>query len=172
MKNSHFLLVVLSILSSESFVNKLSSHLKHSKIKSFGLNTDLYYSKTTLKSTQDDKYHKSRCDLYADIIDKNLGKVKIISYIVRFLNMFIVGSLFRFILTVLNKFKTKRSDRLFRHIWNRADDRGLLTISNHKSFYDDPGLWSALLPYWSISPKQMRWSLCTQEVFFSVSNFL
>jgi monolysocardiolipin acyltransferase len=42
----------------------------------------------------------------------------------------------------------------------------MLTISNHLSVMDDPGLWAALLPWWRFRPNQMRWNLCTDDVFF------
>jgi len=59
-----------------------------------------------------------------------------------------------------------------KHIWHRPKGRGLLTVSNHMSVMDDPGLWSAVLPWWRIRPEQMRWSVCTDDVFFALKGRL
>lgn len=44
----------------------------------------------------------------------------------------------------------------------------LITISNHRSLFDDPGVVSCLLPLWvGIQPKYNRWGICSQEYCFS-----
>ncbi|CAN0455046.1 unnamed protein product, partial [Ectocarpus sp. 8 AP-2014] len=46
-------------------------------------------------------------------------------------------------------------------------DRGLLTVSNHMCVYDDPGLWSALVPFWRTGRRRMRWALCTDDIYYA-----
>lgn len=72
-------------------------------------------------------------------------------------------------LRVFNKFTAFRRELLVDKIFNREPGRGLLTVSNHQSMADDPGLFSAMIPWWRITSKQMRWVLCTEDVFFFVS---
>jgi len=44
----------------------------------------------------------------------------------------------------------------------------LITISNHRSLFDDPGVVSCLLPLWiGIRPKYNRWGICSQEYCFN-----
>jgi len=44
----------------------------------------------------------------------------------------------------------------------------LLTVSNHHSVLDDPGLMSLLVPHEArVNPKLMRWSVCTEDICFS-----
>jgi len=46
--------------------------------------------------------------------------------------------------------------------------QGLLTISNHRSLFDDPGIVSCLLPLpQAIQPKYNRWGICSQEYCFN-----
>lgn len=50
----------------------------------------------------------------------------------------------------------------------RRPDQGLLTVSNHRSLFDDPGVVSCLLPLpLAIQPRYNRWGLCSQEYCFS-----
>lgn len=46
--------------------------------------------------------------------------------------------------------------------------RGLLTVSNHRSLFDDPGIISCLLPLpHAIQPSYQRWGICSQEYCFN-----
>jgi monolysocardiolipin acyltransferase len=46
--------------------------------------------------------------------------------------------------------------------------RGLLTVSNHRSLFDDPGILSCLLPLpIAIQPRHQRWGICSQEYCFN-----
>jgi hypothetical protein len=46
--------------------------------------------------------------------------------------------------------------------------RGLLTVSNHRSLFDDPGIISCLLPLPNaIQPSYQRWGICSQEYCFN-----
>ena len=46
--------------------------------------------------------------------------------------------------------------------------QGMITISNHRSLFDDPGIVSCLLPLWiGIQPKYNRWGICSQEYCFA-----
>ncbi len=50
----------------------------------------------------------------------------------------------------------------------RENGRPLITVANHRSLLDDPGLMCNLLPmYLGIQPKYLRWATCAQEVCFS-----
>ena len=50
----------------------------------------------------------------------------------------------------------------------RKENQGLITISNHRSMFDDPGVVSCLLPLWvGIQPKYNRWGICSQEYCFN-----
>mmetsp|Transcript_22849 Transcript_22849/g.49433 ORF Transcript_22849/g.49433 Transcript_22849/m.49433 type:complete len:428 (+) Transcript_22849:305-1588(+) len=51
---------------------------------------------------------------------------------------------------------------------DRIPNQGLITVSNHRSLFDDPGIVSCLLPLpISIQPKYNRWALCSQEYCFN-----
>ena len=79
-----------------------------------------------------------------------------------------MGTFFRILLTVFNKFRSHNSSTLFDLIFKRKTGQPLLSVSNHQSVLDDPGLWGALLPYWMIRPDVFRWNICTEDVFFSL----
>ena len=50
----------------------------------------------------------------------------------------------------------------------RESGRPLITVANHRSLLDDPGLMCNLLPiHLGIQPKFLRWATCAQEVCFS-----
>lgn len=111
----------------------------------------------------------NRCDQYAERLSKPRWGGPILGPIVRYLNTIMIGVIFSVILRVFNKFTSVRRELLTDKIFNREKGRGLLTVSNHQSMADDPGLFAALIPWWRITSKQMRWVLCTEDVFFYVS---
>eukprot|EP00986_Skeletonema_menzelii_P004897 scaffold1709_cov151-Skeletonema_menzelii.AAC.20 len=50
----------------------------------------------------------------------------------------------------------------------QSQQRGLLTVSNHRSLFDDPGILSCLLPLpIAIQPHHQRWGICSQEYCFN-----
>ncbi|CAM9590324.1 unnamed protein product, partial [Ectocarpus sp. 8 AP-2014] len=73
---------------------------------------------------------------------------------------------FRFLLKGLNKVECHNRQALLDAVLDRGD-RGLLTVSNHMCVYDDPGLWSALVPFWRTGRRRMRWALCTDDVYYA-----
>jgi len=106
-----------------------------------------------------------RCEIYAESM-KGPRWGGFIGPLVRYLNICVVATFFTIILRIMNHFKSFGKEKLMKHIWKREEGRGLLTVSNHMSVMDDPGLWSALLPWWRIRPEKMRWGVCTDDVFF------
>lgn len=51
---------------------------------------------------------------------------------------------------------------------SRDKNQSLITISNHRSMFDDPSILSSLLPYWyNVQPKYLRWNVCSQEFCFN-----
>ena len=117
---------------------------------------------------------QSRCQDYITKHAKEClpSRLNILQNIVGYINNLIIGTLFMIILRVLNSLQTFRLSTLLDLVFHRPKGVGLLTVSNHQSVADDPGLWSAILPYWRLSPERLRWSLCTHDVFFYVSHHL
>ncbi len=67
-------------------------------------------------------------------------------------------------------------DKHYQHFLNlvlggsgrKENNQPLITVSNHRSLFDDPGVVSCLLPLWiGIQPKYNRWGICAQEYCFS-----
>lgn len=111
----------------------------------------------------------ARCDNYAAQLSSTKSRWggPVIGPVLRYLNICVVGVLFGIVVRVLNSFRAIRRKKFLELVFRRPRGRGLLTVSNHLSVIDDPGLWAALLPWWRMRPEQMRWSLCTDDVFFA-----
>ncbi|KAI7866439.1 acyltransferase-domain-containing protein [Spinellus fusiger] len=45
--------------------------------------------------------------------------------------------------------------------------RGVITVSNHASVWDDPFLWGALPTSTLFSPKHMRWVMCAADICYT-----
>ena len=62
-------------------------------------------------------------------------------------------------------------DEHYRHfvnmVTNRPKGKPLVTLSNHRTLFDDPGIMSCLLPWYiGVQPRYNRWGLCSQEYCF------
>ena len=112
----------------------------------------------------------NRSDLYANdvMMRPHRWGGRVVGPLCRRLSIIIVSIASVVVLRVFNRFRAIRENTLKRLMFHRPKGKGLLTVSNHQSVVDDPGLWGALLPFWRISPEQMRWSLCTDDIFFYV----
>lgn len=72
--------------------------------------------------------------------------------------------------TWLNTIRVENRDVLIKTIDKQYRDRTypLLTISNHASCCDDPGLWGALFPWrWLFSAARHRWSAAAEDICFT-----
>lgn len=67
----------------------------------------------------------------------------------------------------LNKTRIYNKQRLEQLIEKRPDGVPLLTISNHYSCFDDPGIFGALKLSNVCSSKRIRWSLAAHDICFT-----
>jgi hypothetical protein len=111
-----------------------------------------------------------RCEDYAEWLrtEPRWGG-PLLGPIMRYINDFLVGILCTVVLRVFNRFRAVRRNVLLDQVFQRPKGQGLLTVSNHQSVFDDPGLWGAIMPFWRLRPERLRWSLCTEDIFFFVS---
>ncbi|KAF6249537.1 hypothetical protein COO60DRAFT_950041 [Scenedesmus sp. NREL 46B-D3] len=88
----------------------------------------------------------------------------------RDLTLGIVSLASKFILQVLNSTKVLNQDTYTELVHNRPHGAGLLTISNHTSTFDDPGLPCAMLPwhfFWTEhNHGRNRWTMCASDICF------
>lgn len=74
----------------------------------------------------------------------------------------------KFLLDVVNSTTTTNGETLRDAITSRERPQGLITLSNHASTFDDPGVLSELIPmkYFLTEPWHggVRWTLCTDEI--------
>ena len=77
----------------------------------------------------------------------------------------------RFVMYSLGRFKIIQDDNysnFVAKIQYKPINQSIVTVSNHRSMFDDPFLTSSLLPYnMSIMSKYLRYSLCAQEFCFN-----
>jgi len=156
----------------------------HLFIVNFGFQPNAYIRKFLFKPTktihttksmdhyrghrQSSSLFTSRCDSYSDLVKKPRWGGPL-GVIIRYLNQLLFGVVFSIILRVLNRFRAHNLKELLSLIWKRPNSRGLLTVSNHQSVIDDPGLFSAFVPWWILPINKFRWTICTEDVFFANS---
>ena len=162
--------IIFSLLSVYvlSLVSLVESYVASSlRVKSFSLIRSPKQSTRQSSSTpafkqlllhlENDRVSLSKCDQYAEKpIHVRIGG-KWFGPIIRYINNFIVGIVFTIILRIRNKFTIKRGETLLNAVFQRPKGSGLLTVSNHQSMLDDPGMWAAALPFWRLSPEKLRW---------------
>ncbi|KAF5839883.1 phosphate acyltransferase [Dunaliella salina] len=88
----------------------------------------------------------------------------------RSITLGLVSGFAKLTLTLLNKFEVVNYEQFRQALDHRPRDTGLITIANHVSMFDDPGIPSALTPwarFW-LDPweDRVRWTLCAREVCF------
>ncbi|KAJ9523269.1 hypothetical protein QJQ45_024065, partial [Haematococcus lacustris] len=81
-----------------------------------------------------------------------------------------VAGFSKLMLTVLNTLTVKNHQAWLDAIYHRPQGQGLITIANHTSMFDDPGVISAITPwsfFWTEPWHQgNRWTMCAKEVCF------
>lgn len=72
-----------------------------------------------------------------------------------------------------NIFRDEKHERWLGLVRGREDGVPLITVSNHESCFDDPGVMSVIVP-WDVAanPKKMRWGICTQDICFPDNSFI
>ena len=77
----------------------------------------------------------------------------------------------RFVMYSFGQFKIIQDDNysnFVAKIQYKPSNQSIITVTNHRSMFDDPFLTSSLLPYkMSIMSKYLRYSLCAQEFCFN-----
>ena len=80
----------------------------------------------------------------------------------------VVAGFSKFVVSVMNTATTSGYDVLLHHMTHRVRPTGLVTVSNHSSTFDDPGVLSFLIPwtYFATEPSHggIRWTMCTSEI--------
>lgn len=145
----------------------LISHLCENKFSSqrFNFPGVTFDNKAKFKSSQ---LESSRCEEFSEfLLKKKRWGGPILGPIVRYINNCLVGSLFYVFLRVFNRFYIHRKDILMSNIFERPPSVPLLTVSNHQSVCDDPGLFSACIPWWRMAPNKLRWISCTEDIYFA-----
>ena len=80
----------------------------------------------------------------------------------------VVGAFSKFVVSGMNRATCSNYDTLLHHMTERERPQGLITVSNHSSTFDDPGVLSYLIPWWyfATEPRHegVRWTMCTKEI--------
>merc|ERR1712071_277217 len=78
-----------------------------------------------------------------------------------------VGFISKFILSVLNTTHVFNGHILIDHLDSRPTNVPVLTVANHASCFDDPGLWSILPSRHVFNMDNIRWSLAAHNICFT-----
>lgn len=80
----------------------------------------------------------------------------------------VVSAFSKFITSIMNRTTCTNYETFYHHVTQRRRPNGLITVSNHASTFDDPGLLSWMIPwrYFLTEPthRGIRWTMCTSEI--------
>ncbi|XP_053614761.1 tafazzin isoform X2 [Plodia interpunctella] len=79
----------------------------------------------------------------------------------------VVGLFSKIIIEFLNKTTVYNRETLSRAVSQRPPGVPLITVSNHHSCFDDPGLWGVLDCMPLMRASRMRWSLAAHDICFT-----
>lgn len=90
-----------------------------------------------------------------------------------------ITSIFRFLLSHFTKFIMTRMNKTYlhddnnnlRYLFDREDDIGVLTICNHQTVADDPGIWVGTIPLKKLTLDTMRTIMMTEEWYYCFGKF-
>ncbi|XP_036219133.1 tafazzin isoform X2 [Bactrocera oleae] len=78
-----------------------------------------------------------------------------------------VGLFAKFVLVFLNRTVVYNRERLINLIEKRPAGVPLVTVSNHQSCFDDPGLWGVLPVKFVCNTFKIRWSMAAHDICFT-----
>ncbi|XP_026842436.1 tafazzin homolog [Drosophila persimilis] len=78
-----------------------------------------------------------------------------------------VGIFSKILLMLMNKTRVYNKERLVDMISKRPQGVPLLTVSNHYSCFDDPGIWGILPMRQACSTNRIRWSMAAHDICFT-----
>lgn len=70
-------------------------------------------------------------------------------------------------LVVLNKTEVHNKDRLISAVGERPKDTPLVTVCNHHSCFDDPGIWAILPLRYLCNTLRIRWGMAAHDICFT-----
>lgn len=83
------------------------------------------------------------------------------------ITMVAVGLFSKILIKLLNKSKIHNRHIISNLLEKRDKSRPLVTVSNHHSCFDDPGIWGTLGLKHLLRPSKMRWSLAAHDICFT-----
>ena len=90
--------------------------------------------------------------------------------VARFITLSLISTLCRMLMSLRNRIELVQDDNytaMLRYWRRRPRGTGLITVSNHASSLDDPGLLASIVPYDVVlQPSKHRWSIATQDLVF------
>ncbi|XP_061501707.1 tafazzin isoform X2 [Anopheles gambiae] len=79
----------------------------------------------------------------------------------------LVGFFSKIVIVWLNKARVHNIDVLENALENRPKGKSLLTVSNHHSCFDDPGIWGLLKLRNVCNKNVIRWSMAAHDICFT-----
>ncbi|XP_017866990.1 PREDICTED: tafazzin homolog [Drosophila arizonae] len=79
----------------------------------------------------------------------------------------IVGIISKFVLILMNKTQVYNKERLMKAVAKRPKGIPLVTVSNHYSCFDDPGIWGMLPMRYVCNTFRIRWSMAAHDICFT-----
>lgn len=70
-------------------------------------------------------------------------------------------------LVVLNQTEVHNRNRLLSAVGDRPRDTPLVTVSNHHSCFDDPGIWAILPLRYLCNTLRIRWGMAAHDICFT-----
>ncbi|XP_030376375.1 tafazzin homolog isoform X2 [Scaptodrosophila lebanonensis] len=78
-----------------------------------------------------------------------------------------VGLFSKFVLVFMNRTRVHNKERLVGLVSKRPKGVPLVTVSNHQSCFDDPGLWGVLPVRYVCNTLRIRWSMAAHDICFT-----